>query len=168
MEYRSKTSFLGLPLVHIALGSARPGEPYRRGIATGWIAIGDIARGVLVASGGIAIGGISIGGVGLGLISFAGLSIGALAFGGLSLGYYAVGGAAFAWQVAIGGLAVSHAYALGGTAHAPHVVTPQPGGPFPMSSIPHAPFRTSDAFILAVLLFAVFVFTLTMRQRSRE
>ena len=79
MEYRSKTSFLGLPLVHIALGSARPGEPYRRGIATGWIAIGDIARGVLVASGGIAIGGICIGGVGLGLISFAGLSIGALA-----------------------------------------------------------------------------------------
>ncbi len=168
MEYRSPASFLGLPLLHIALGSARPGEPYRRGIATGWIAIGDIARGVLVASGGVAMGGICIGGVGLGLISFAGMSLGALAFGGLSVGLYAVGGAAFAWQVAIGGLAVSHAHALGGVAHAPHKITPEPGGPFPLSSIPHAPFHTSDAIMLVVLLFAVLVFTLTMRQRSRE
>jgi hypothetical protein len=168
MEYRSRAQFLGLPLVHIALGTARPGETYRRGVATGWIAIGDIARGVLVASGGVAMGGICIGGVSLGLISFAGMSLGALAFGGVALGYYAVGGAAFAWQVAIGGLAVSHAYALGGVAKAPHVVTPQPGGPFPLSSIPHAPFHTSDAFILVALLFAVFMFTLTMRQRSRE
>ncbi|HET6463692.1 MAG TPA: hypothetical protein VFH33_07815 [Candidatus Krumholzibacteria bacterium] len=168
MEYRSRASVLGLPLIHIALGSARPGEPYRRGIATGWIAIGDIARGVLVASGGVAVGGICIGGVGLGLISFAGMSVGALAFGGMALGYYAVGGAAFAWQVAIGGLAVSHAYALGGVGKAPHVITPQPGGPFPLSSIPHAPFRTGDAIIFVVLLMAVLIFSLTMRQRSRE
>ncbi len=168
MEYRSRASFLGLPLVHIALGSAGPGRAYRRGVATGWIAIGDIARGVLIASGGVAVGGVCIGGVGLGVISFAGLSVGALAFGGLSLGAYAVGGAAIAWQVAIGGLAISHAYALGGVAKAPHVVTPQPGGPFPLSSIPHAPFHTGDAVTLVVLLIAVLIFTLTLRQRSRE
>jgi hypothetical protein len=166
MEYRSRASFLGLPLVHIALGSAVDGRP-RRGIATGWIAIGDVARG-LIASGGVAMGGVCIGGVCLGAITFGGLSMGLLAFGGLSLGLYAVGGAAFAWQVAIGGLAVSHAYALGGAARAPHVMTPGPGGPFPLSSIPHAPFRATDALIFVVLLMAVLVFTRTIRRRSRE
>jgi hypothetical protein len=166
MEYRSRASFLGLPLVHIALGSTVDGQ-FRRGIATGWIAIGDIARG-LIASGGIAVGGVCIGGVALGVISFAGLSMGVLAFGGLAAGLYAVGGAAFAWQVAIGGLAVSHAYALGGAATAPHVIKPEPGGPFPLSSIPHAPFHAMDSIMFGVLLFAVLVFARTIRQRSRE
>ncbi|HKW13616.1 MAG TPA: hypothetical protein VJS69_03935 [Candidatus Krumholzibacteria bacterium] len=166
MEYRSRASFLGLPLIHIALGSTVDGQ-FRRGIATGWIAIGDVARG-LIASGGVAIGGVCIGGVGLGAVTFAGCSIGLLAFGGLAAGLYAVGGAAFAWQVAIGGLAVSHAYALGGAARAPHVIKPGADSPFPLSSIPHAPFRATDAFIFIVLLFAVLVFTRTIRQRSRE
>jgi hypothetical protein len=134
-----------------------------------WVRLstGGFARG-LIASGGVAIGGICIGGVGVGAVTFAGFSVGLLAFGGLAAGLYAVGGAAFAWQVAIGGLAVSHAYALGGAATAPHVVTPGPEGPFPLSSIPHAPFRATDALIFLVLLFAVLVFARTIRQRSRE
>jgi hypothetical protein len=166
MEYRSRASFLGLPLVHIALGSTVDGQ-FRRGIATGWIAIGDIARGV-IASGGIAMGGICIGGVGFGAISFAGLSVGALAFGGLAIGLYAVGGAALAWRVAIGGFAGSHAYALGGAAKAPHVITPGDGGRIPLGAIPHAPFHITNALMFAVVLFAALVFARTIRQRSRE
>jgi hypothetical protein len=79
-----------------------------------------------------------------------------------------VGGAALAWHIAIGGLAISHAYALGGSAKAPHVITPKEGGPFPLGSIPHAPFHVTDAFIFAVLLFAVLTFARTIRRRSRE
>ena len=68
----------------------------QRGIARGWIAIGDIAFGVVLSVGGIAFGGISLGGLGLGLISLAGLSVGIYAIGGLAVGYLAMGG----WHLA--------------------------------------------------------------------
>ena len=107
MEYRSSASFLGLPLVHVATGGSIDGR-YKRGVATAWVAFGDIAIGVLFACGGVALGGISLGGAALGLLPVGGLALGLLAVGGLALGLVAVGGAAFAWHAAIGGLAVAH------------------------------------------------------------
>jgi hypothetical protein len=55
MEYRSRVSFLGLPVIHVAVGGAVAGV-YRRGVATGWIAVGDVAFGVLFSCGGVAVG----------------------------------------------------------------------------------------------------------------
>ena len=118
MEYRSPLSFLGLPLVHVATGRMVDGVP-RRGIARGWIAIGDIAFG-LFSAGGLAAGGIAVGGLALGLVPIGGLALGGLAIGGLALGIVAVGGGAIAWHAALGGLAVARDYALGGAAFAAH------------------------------------------------
>jgi len=67
VNYRSHRTLFGLPLVHLASGQVVDGR-YKRGIARGWIAVGDISLGILFSMGGVACGGISIGGVGLGLI----------------------------------------------------------------------------------------------------
>jgi hypothetical protein len=120
MDYRTRTNFLGLPLVHVATAQIVDGR-YRRGIAKGWIAIGDVALGALLSVGGIAIGGVALGGIGVGLISLSGLAVGLLlALGGLAVGYLSVGGAAIAVKAAIGGLAVAFEYAAGGAAFAAH------------------------------------------------
>ncbi len=127
-EYKSKWTFLGLPLVHVRTGRPR-GAPLRP--AVGWIAIGDLSIGVIVSIGGIAFGGISIGGLSVGLLSTGGLALGALACGGLALGlwmatggmavgYPPEGGCAVAWHAAQGGMAVAHDFALGGSAFAQH------------------------------------------------
>jgi hypothetical protein len=55
MNYKSSVTLLGLPLVHVAIGSPE-GSPGVRGIAKGWIAVGDIAFGVAFALGGLASG----------------------------------------------------------------------------------------------------------------
>lgn len=120
-EFRSRWSFLGLPLVHIQAG--RLGRQ-KSGPALGWIAIGDVAVGVLFAAGGVAVGGISMGGVAIGLVAFGGatlavvaaggLALGGWAVGGVAVGWYAFGGCAMAWQAAIGGFAVAKHYGLGG------------------------------------------------------
>lgn len=127
-EYKSRFTFLGLPLLHVRTGRPR-GEKLRP--AVGWIAIGDWSIGVLISIGGIAMGGISIGGVSLGVVALGGVSIAALAIGGLTLGlwaatgglaigYLAHGGCALAWHAAAGGLAAACDFALGGSAFAAH------------------------------------------------
>ena len=120
-EYRSKTTLLGLPLVHLVSGRRYPGQPTR--VAKGWIAMGDVAYGV-VAMGGFAVGGFVMGGMCLGLMSWGGIalallvscggiSIGGLAsFGGIATGYVAFGGVALGYA-AIGGFARG-VYATGG------------------------------------------------------
>ncbi len=126
-EYRSRTTFLGLPLVHCR-GGRHPGEKSKPAI--GWIAFGEVAYGILFASGGVAVGGIStgglcfgvvsIGGVGVGLLAFGGMALGAVAMGGAAIGWIAGGGIAVAWHVALGGMVVAHELALGGSAMAAH------------------------------------------------
>ncbi len=108
-EYKSKTTWMGMPLVHIAHGV----DPVtgRIRVARGIIAIGNIALG-LIAIGGIAIGGITLAGMGLGLLTLAGIAIGLVTFGGISIGMF----------LAVGGLAVSLNYAIGGLAVAPHAI----------------------------------------------
>ena len=115
MDYRTKISFLGLPLVHIATTKKVEGV-YRRGVAKGWIAIGDISIGILLSLGGVAIGGIAVGGLSLGLVSIAGLACGIFALGGVAIGYYAIGGAAIGIYCACGGFAAAFKYAIGGAA----------------------------------------------------
>jgi hypothetical protein len=118
MPYRSRASFLGLPLIDIGLAGRR-GTP-RPIVARGWVAVGDIAIGVLFAAGGVAIGGISIGGLGIGVLVVAGVALGFAPVGGLAAGLYAFGGAAFGWFAAVGGLAVAREWAVGGSANAAH------------------------------------------------
>ncbi len=102
VNYRSRATLLGLPLVHVATG-VDPATNRPR-VARGIIAIGGIAQGV-IAFGGVAMGGFTFGGV----------SIGVVAFGGATVGIAAVGGAALAMVMALGGLAVAP-IAIGGGA----------------------------------------------------
>ena len=113
MNYKSSTRLLGLPLVHIATGPPE-GSPGVRGIAKGWIAVGDIAFGIVFAFGGLAVGALSVGGVAVGLLAVGGLSIGILAVGGLSIGILAAGGLSIGISV-VAGLALV-AFAFGGSA----------------------------------------------------
>ncbi len=112
-EYRTRTCLLGLPLVHLNFGGGACGRR-QRGVARGWIAVGDIAYGLLFASGGIAVGGIAVGGLAAGLLALGGCAVGGLVLGGFALGAGACGGGAFGW-LAAGGLAVGWA-AFGGGA----------------------------------------------------
>jgi len=126
-EYRSRATLFGLPLVHYRMGrlAGQKMQP-----AIGWIACGEVAYGILYASGGIAVGGISTGGVSIGIIAFGGFSIGLLAFGGLAIGGIALGGGAIglvatgglaiAWHAGTGGLVAAHDLAVGGLALANH------------------------------------------------
>lgn len=116
MSYRSKSKLFGLPLVDVASGS----QDGRRGVAKGWIAIGDIAFGVVFSMGGVAFGGIAVGGLSLGLIAIAGLALGGMALGGGAIGGMATGGLAIGAYSADGGAAIAYQYAHGGLAIARH------------------------------------------------
>jgi len=129
LEYRSSSTLLGLPLVHVIRGPRRPGEPLR--VAKGWIASGDVAVG-FVAAGPVAFGAVALGGLACGgLFAWGGLA-GALllAFGGVALAPWAIGGLALGW-IACGGIAWGHTaiggiargtYAAGGDARGTHVL----------------------------------------------
>ena len=109
--------------------------------AKGWIAIGDRARGLLLAIGNTAVapiaigtmscgimsfGVVSIGVVSFGVVSIAALSLGVLAIGGWSVGaavavgYLAAAPAAFGWEAAHGAVAIAFHYADGAKAIAEH------------------------------------------------
>src|SRR5262249_31595539 len=141
---------------------------YRRGVATGWFAIGDMSIGVIFACGGVALGSISLGGAALGLLPIGGFALGILAVGGLGFGVVALGGAAFAWYAAIGGLAVARDYAIGGVALARNVLTAPSSRSLPLSSIPHAPFQWSDAILLMAIVGALLIVALSVRARRKE
>jgi RNA polymerase sigma factor (sigma-70 family) len=126
-EYRSLSSLLGLPLVHIRLGGT---WATRRKPVKAWIAIADVAFGGLFAMGGVAIAPIALGGFALGAMLFAGFGVGILAYAGFALGFWAmggivvglqaIGGCAVGWSAAVGGVAVAHDIAAGGVAVALH------------------------------------------------
>jgi RNA polymerase sigma factor (sigma-70 family) len=142
--FRTRTTFFGLPLIDIHVSdpglpggvSGPDAPPPEDRVACGWIAVGDDARGVLLAVGGkargfVAIGGrtigvlsfgglavgvVAVGGLALGALALGGLALGVLAFGGLGVGWQACGGGAVAWDVACGGGAVAWHAAFGGGA----------------------------------------------------
>ena len=109
--------------------AARAASDDGRRVARGWIAIGDDARGILLAIGStarglIAVGGrafgvVSFGGLAVGLVAIGGLGLGVLGIGGLGAGVYAFGGGAVGWRSA-GGLAIGWDVACGGGAFARH------------------------------------------------
>lgn len=99
-EYKSSTTFFGMPLVHIVYGPGGMTKPAR-----GFIAIGNIAIGVF-AIGGFAVGVVTLAGMGLGIVCLAGMALGILfGAGGIATGYIAVGGIAIG-VYAIGGLSI--------------------------------------------------------------
>ena len=119
VEYKSKARLLGLPFLHVATGMD-PATGKRR-VATGVIAIGDIARGG-IAIGGVAFGGIALGGLAIGFAGFGGLGLGLLAVGGMAIGLLAgFGGGAIA-PVAMGGGSLGY-YAAGGAAFGVHSIS---------------------------------------------
>jgi RNA polymerase sigma factor (sigma-70 family) len=135
--FRSRGTLFGLPLIDVNVSDPLPpsgpgrsdAAPVKRRVARGWIAIGDDARGILlavgntargfVAVGGRAVGALSLGGIAVGLIAVGGLSVGVLAIGGLGVGVLAIGGGAVGWQAAGGG-AIAWDVAVGGGAVARH------------------------------------------------
>jgi hypothetical protein len=168
MHYKSSIRLLGMPLVHVAIGPPE-GSSGVRGIAKGWIAIGDIAFGVVFALGGLAVGGLSLGGLSVGVLAFAGLSVGIWSVGGLALGVFALGGGAIAVWAANGGLAVASEYSLGGLAIGAHANTDAARAYFESS------WFFSIASLLArhsrwLLVFAIIVpiITLLVKRRGKR
>lgn len=128
-EWKSKSTFLGYPLIHLAYGhDPRTGKKL---VAKGLIAIGDIAIGGL-AMGGVSVGIVSAGGCALGITAVGGLAIALqLASGGLAIGGFAIGGAALG-LIALGGGAFGYIacgggaggmYAVGGGAQGVNVLS---------------------------------------------
>ena len=111
MHYVSKSSLLGLPIVSIRFDTP---------VSRGWIAVGNVAVGILFSLGGVALGGLSFGGLALGFLAAGGGSAGLLAWGGLAVGGWAFGGLALGVHAAYGAAAVAAEYALGGFAEASH------------------------------------------------
>ena len=128
-EYRSRFTVLGLPLIHVSAGGGRAS------VAKAWIAVGDVAVGLLVAVGGVTIAPLSIGSCAIGLLAIGVCAAGSLAVGGLSLGVWSFGGLAFGWQ-AFGACAIGWNAAAGGVALARHVV---------LGTIPQAAQANSNA-----------------------
>lgn len=115
-RHESDATFLGKPLVSIAIGPGPDGTP---GHARGWFAYGDLASGA-IAMGGRAFGIVAIGGFATGVMACGGVAIGLLAAGGgLALaGGFALGGMA-AGGVSLGGVAFGFV-ALGGVSVGMH------------------------------------------------
>jgi len=113
-RWRSMTTFLGLPLVDIAVSINGSGR------ALGWVAVGDLATSPFLAVGGVGIAPIALGGITVGVISLSllGIALGAIAFGSIAAGIWAFGIAAIGWESAVGAAAVAVDYALGGLVQA--------------------------------------------------
>ena len=123
-EYKSASTFYGMPLVHIHIG-------FGMKKAKGIIAIGNIAQGVisigLVAMGLLSIGLLALGIIGLGTLAVGLLlAIGAISIGTFSIGAVAIGvftlGAVSVGVYSIGALAIASRVAVGDTVHAPVAV----------------------------------------------
>lgn len=121
VDYRSRATLFGLPLLHVAMGidPATGRKRVARGIfalgdiAVGGVAMGGIAVGV-IAVGGLAAGGVALGGLGIAFIALAGMAIGLIAaFGGSAIAPVALGGEASGWWAWAGN---------GGTAHGIHAI----------------------------------------------
>jgi len=118
LDYKSKTTIFGLPLVNIAAG-LDPATGKQR-VARGIIGIGGIAKGV-VAIGGMATGCFAFGGFAIGVMAFGGCAVGLLSFGGLALALIAALGGGAIGAIALGGGAVGY-FAFGGGAFGVHVL----------------------------------------------
>ncbi len=127
LEYRSRLTLLGLPILHLRFGRKR-GESVRP--VTAWFAIGDFAIGVIGAFGAMAVAPFSLGAFSVGLLSVGGMAVGVACWGGIGLGMWAIGGCALGWtayggcvvgwEAAQGVLVTARHFALGTVAVAEH------------------------------------------------
>jgi hypothetical protein len=163
-EYRSAISLFGWPLVHIRIG----GDLVERQTPVkAWIAVGDMAIGLVFAFGGVAVAPVSVGGMAIGLLSWGGFAIGGVAWGGLALGGWAMGGLALGWQAfggcaiawnaALGGAAVAFEYALGGFAHAAHA-----NNEIAANVIKPNPFFSSGGFVFHHMIWLNLIWLIPM------
>jgi RNA polymerase sigma factor (sigma-70 family) len=118
LSYRSRISFLGLPLVNLQFGN----ETKNMDTVRGWIAGGGRAIGGLFAFGpGVTIAPIAIScGPAIGLLAVGPFALGALACGPFAEGWEAAGGWVVGWKAALGGSVTAREFAVGGTMHALH------------------------------------------------
>ena len=138
-RFTSRLRILGLPLLDIQVADMASGMGPnvtlpKKQFAHGWIAIGDIARGRLLAigqqaSGMIAFGGfakglVAIGGVSVGVIAVGGVGIGLVGIGGVALGLFSIGAVGVGWD-AVGAVALALHSSAGQVAVAYHCATGQ-------------------------------------------
>jgi RNA polymerase sigma factor (sigma-70 family) len=128
-EYKSRLTFLGLPLVHVKFAMPEEGDKP----AVGWIAAGDRAYGLLFAWGGFVVAPISVGivscglftvgAVGFGLIGMGTVGIGLLGIGASAIGYKAYGSlSAMGWEGAFSqGFSIAKEAAIGPVAYAEQI-----------------------------------------------
>ena len=132
-EYRSRATFLGLPLVHIRFGDRF--DALKKPVKA-WIAVGNFAIGGLIAFGGIVAAPFGVGLFSFGLLPFAGIAIGLVPVGGIAIGGWTYGALAIGWQslgcfslaldTAAGNIAIARKYAMGNLAIAAHVNSTAP------------------------------------------
>lgn len=103
-EYKSKKTFLGLPLIHVNFGN----RFYK---ARGIIAIGNISQGI-ISLGFFSFGLISLGLVSLGLLALGTLAIGSMAFGAICLGIFSLGSISIG-LFSVGALSIGKYIAIG-------------------------------------------------------
>ena len=118
LSYRSRISFLGLPLVNMQFGD----ETTKLDTVRGWIAGGGRAIGGLFAFGpGVAIAPIAISaGFSISLLAIGPFALGAFAYGPFAEGWEAAGAWVVGWKAALGGFVAALEFAIGGTMHALH------------------------------------------------
>jgi hypothetical protein len=144
-RWQSRRTLWGWPLLDIAFsnpgGWLNPADQSTLGRARGWIAVGDSARGGLLAMGNVAIAPIAFGTMSAGIVSAGVMSTGIfsigvislaiVALGILSLGWWSIGGAvalgslaagpvAIGWHAAWGAVAVAFDFADGAKSIAEH------------------------------------------------
>jgi tRNA A-37 threonylcarbamoyl transferase component Bud32 len=125
LDYKSKATLFGLPLVHVASGTDPATGRVR--VARGIIAIGGVAQGV-VAFGGVAFGVFSFGGLALGVFCYGGCGLGLVVFAGLAVGLLAAAGGLAIAPIALGGEAIGW-MAYGGRAIGTHRLDPMTADP---------------------------------------
>ena len=168
LEYRSKITLLGLPLIHLRFGRKR-GESVRP--VKAWFAVGDFAIGLIGAFGAMAIAPFSLGAFSVGLLAVGGMATGVACWGGIGLGVWAIGGCAVgwtayggcvvAWEAAQGVLVAARHFALGAVAVAQHAndaaaraeMNPNPFFQFTRQAMKYAALLNLTWFVPMLLLW---------------
>ena len=170
LSYRSKATWLGLPLVDLRFKGDLTGK---KETARGWIAgSAGVAVGGLFAFGNVAIapisvgalaiGGVAVGPYAAGLLALGCFAVGLGAAGGIAEGWFAAGGLVVAGKAALGDLAVAREFAMGGTIHALHA-----GDAAARAFFQHALFFRAARAVRPFVLWApliVFIPVLAMMQ----
>ncbi len=168
VDYRSRRTLFGLPLLHVATGI----DPTtgRKRIARGIIAVGDVAQGV-IALGGAAMGGIAFGGIAAGGLAIGGFSLALLAVGGFAAGLVAAAGGFTLAPISLGEVATGY-FARGGMAYGVHTISARHVDPVaqqffePWSTtfLPYFP-TLINTLLLLTTPFAVILAVLAWRSR---